>query len=185
MPLLKLFSAKKVFYLPQVLMPRLFRRREIPKGSSFKIGNHDGTCKEELGRGAYGVVVILESKTKKGNSLVAMKAQTPTNCLAWECEILQRIEKRVDTKKRKEYPFPRALSLVAMADGAALGMTAASESGLNLVDLTNVYKAKCNKPVPEILALHYTSRMLRHVELLHWHGKVLVSSHEMFGSDSS
>ena len=28
--------------------------------------------------------------------------------------------------------------------------------------------------VPELVALHYTSKMLRLIETLHWHGKILV-----------
>lgn len=52
-------------------------------------------------------------------------------------------------------------------------MTAASESGLNLVDVVNLYKSRLGENVPELLALHYTARMLCHVETLHWHGKIL------------
>ena len=52
-------------------------------------------------------------------------------------------------------------------------MSAASESGLNLVDVVNMYKAKLGENVPELLAIHYTARMLNHLEMLHWHGKIL------------
>lgn len=52
-------------------------------------------------------------------------------------------------------------------------MSAASESGLNLVDIVNLYKTKLGQNVPELLAMHYTARMLSHLEMLHWHGKIL------------
>ncbi len=41
--------------------------------------------------------------------------------------------------------------------------------------LVNTYK-KINGNVPELIAIYYTSRMLKHLESLHLEGKVLVSS---------
>ena len=54
-------------------------------------------------------------------------------------------------------------------------MTAGSNSGMTLIDVVNTYK-KITGNVPELLAMYYTSRMLKHLELLHRYGKVLVSS---------
>jgi checkpoint serine/threonine-protein kinase len=51
-------------------------------------------------------------------------------------------------------------------------MTAGSESGMNLIDVANTYK-KIMGNVPELIAIYYTSRMLRHLESLHEDGKVL------------
>ena len=53
-------------------------------------------------------------------------------------------------------------------------MTAASDSGMTLIDVVNTYK-KIMGNVPELVAIYYTSRMLRHLESLHQDGKVLVS----------
>lgn len=52
-------------------------------------------------------------------------------------------------------------------------MTAGSKNGMNLVDKSNIYKVREGGPVPELIAMHYTARMLKHIELLHWHGKML------------
>ena len=55
-------------------------------------------------------------------------------------------------------------------------MTCGSQSGLNLVDLVNVYKVKEGASgVPELVALHYTIRMLKHIEAFHWKGIILLS----------
>ena len=53
-------------------------------------------------------------------------------------------------------------------------MTAGSDSGMNLIDVVNTYK-KMTGNVPEIIAIYFTSRMLKHIEALHQDGKVLVS----------
>ena len=51
-------------------------------------------------------------------------------------------------------------------------MSAGSSSGINLLDMVNVYKLK-KEPIPELIAIHYTSRMLLHTEILHAVGKIL------------
>ena len=53
-------------------------------------------------------------------------------------------------------------------------MTAASNSGMTLIDAVNTYK-KAVGNVPELIAIYYTSRMLKHLESLHQDGQVLVS----------
>lgn len=121
----------------------------------------------------YGVVVLLDTSAEQGT--VALKAQGPADCLAWEYEILEKVEQRVGQHlNRNCFPYPRPMSYISFADGALLSMSASSSSGLNLVDLVNVYGAKLNEKVPEIIVLHYASRMLHHIEYLHWHGKILV-----------
>ena len=51
-------------------------------------------------------------------------------------------------------------------------MSSASSSGVNLVDLVNAYLVK-KEPIPELIVIHYTSRMLLHLETLHCTGKIL------------
>ena len=69
-------------------------------------------------------------------------------------------------------PFPKAFSYVKYDNGALLCTSAGSSSGINLLDLVNVYKLK-KEPIPELIAIHHTSRMLLHVETLHSVGKIL------------
>jgi hypothetical protein len=176
-PLQSLLSvAGNSFHLPHVLVPRVLRRKSlIPSKIELSIGKYSGLVSNELGRGTYGVVVLMEAEESSDDGIIAVKAQTPTSCLALECVVLQRLEERIASRQSKTYPFPRPLSFVSLADGAIFSMTAGSRSGLNLVDLANIYKLKLGEPVPELIALHYTSRMLNHIEMLHWHGKILVS----------
>lgn len=151
-------------------LPRPLKSRHLDlSGATIKVGHCEGTVKRELGRGVYGVVALLD----RGDSQeIAIKAQSPAGCLAHEYEILRSIEDRVGEDDKKQ-SFPRALSFLYFADGALLGMTAASASGLNLIDLVNIY-TKHGERIPEILALHYTARMLVHIEALHWKAKILV-----------
>lgn len=142
-----------------------------------QIGKHSGVMNCELGRGAYGMVALMgvhDEDEGVGADTIAVKAQSPTDCLAWECEILRRLENRMESNC-DAYVFPRPLSFISLADGGIFSMTAGSKTGLNLVDLVNVYKLRLGEHVPEIITLHYVSRMLRHLEQLHWHGKMLVS----------
>jgi hypothetical protein len=54
-------------------------------------------------------------------------------------------------------------------------MEAISTSGLNFIDLVNVYRQVRSEPaLPELLALHYVCRMMEVLENLHWFGHVLV-----------
>eukprot|EP00980_Cylindrotheca_fusiformis_P018489 scaffold6124_cov122-Cylindrotheca_fusiformis.AAC.8 len=166
------------FHLPHIPVPRILRRKSvIPSKMELTIGKHSGNVCNELGRGAYGVVFLLEAIEDSDNCILAVKAQAPTSCLALECAILRRLEQRIDPREFRAYPFPRSLSFVSLADGAVFSMTAGSRSGLNLVDLVNAYTQKLGEPLPELIALHYTSRMLKHVEMLHWHGRILVRMH--------
>lgn len=177
-PLPSLLSTRgKCFHLPHVVLPREFSSKHITANTQICVGKHTGVISKELGRGGYGVVALMETeKNCDQTNTIAIKVQSPTDCLAWECEILRRLEKRAKKSDEKDesYPFPRPLTFVSLADGSILSMTAGSKSGLNLVDLVNIYKVKLAEPVPELVALHYTSRLLSHIERLHWHGKILV-----------
>jgi hypothetical protein len=51
-------------------------------------------------------------------------------------------------------------------------MSAGSSSGINFLDVANAYKPK-KEPFPELVAIHYTSMMLLHMETLHSVGKIL------------
>mmetsp|Transcript_17397 Transcript_17397/g.42616 ORF Transcript_17397/g.42616 Transcript_17397/m.42616 type:complete len:297 (+) Transcript_17397:3467-4357(+) len=111
-------------------------------------------------------------KKHKCEEVMAVKSQTPTSCLALEYQCLRRLEERVGSN-HGFHPFPKPLSFVSLADGGILSMTAGSKSGLNIVDLANIYRVKLGETVPELVALHYTSRMLKHVETLHRQGRIL------------
>jgi hypothetical protein len=172
-----LFASGKEFHLPKATLPRELRRKRIARNTEVVVGKYGGRLCKELGRGAYGVVLLMDSpKTMMSNS-VAVKVQSPTNSLAWEYELLQRLADRLalsgNNNAKKSYP--QAFSFISLSDGGILSMSAASSSGLNLLDLSNFYKLKLGEPVPELLVLHFTSQMLRIVADMHCHGKILVS----------
>jgi hypothetical protein len=163
--------------LPTYVIPRPLKQRTVQHGVELIIDCCKGIVDQELGRGSNGIVVVLEEEGQSDIGPIAIKSQSPTGCLAWEYEILKTIENRVrdgNSKQIGSLPFPTALSFVSLADGALLTTTAASRSGLNLIDLKNIY-ADNGEDIPEVLVLYYTTRMLHHIELLHWHAKVLVS----------
>lgn len=166
-------STKSVYDVPKYVLPRIFRKKLLDKGSEIKIGYSIGTVQRELGRGANGVVVLLNIDSE-ANASVAVKAQAYTPTLAMEYEILKRIEDRIGKRWAPEqaspFPYPRPLAFVALADGGMMSMTAASESGLTLVDLVNLYR-KWNEKIEDLIPLHYAARMMHHLELLHWHGE--------------
>lgn len=161
--------------LPKQSVPRPLLQATSTKGAKIVLGDRRGVVKEELGKGTYGKVVLMES-TNPTVGVVAVKAQAPTDCLGLEYVILKAVEERVEPHCKGGFPFPRALSFVSVANGGLLGMTnGGSNSGINLVDLVNVYKVLEDTPVPELIAFHYTILMLKIIEALHWHGKILVS----------
>ena len=160
---------------PTQVFPRPLKQQEIQEGSMITVGRFSSKLKRVLGRGTYGVVILVEDGPDSRK--VAIKAQRPSGCLAHEYEIMQKIQERLGSRAHhsSKIAFPEALSFLTLADGAMMALSAGSTSGLNLVDLVNVYKLKFQKNVPEILALHYTARILCHLEALHWHAKILVS----------
>jgi len=173
-----LISNGKAFYLPGAALPKQLRRKHIVSNTKVVVGKHGGlVLRKELGRGAYGRVVLMNTPDSLHCSTVAIKVQSPTGSLAWEYTVLQRLERRIlhDGKQDFDYAYPRPVSFISLADGGLLSMSAASETGFTLVDLSNFYKLKVGSTVPELLALHYTSIALRIIEQLHWHGKILVS----------
>lgn len=162
--------------LPTQAMPRSLMKKTSTQGSEISVGSKSGVIKHELGRGSYGVVVILETDNDDCDT-VAVKAQAPTDCLAWEFEVMRRLKQRVSphhtSNPASPLSFPEPISFVSLGNGGLLGMTAGSTTGMNLVDIVNVYKKCEGGPVPELIAIHYTARMLKHIETLHWHGKIL------------
>ncbi len=172
-----LFSRGKLFDLPRVPLPKQLRRKYLVSDSNVLFGKHGGLLlKKELGRGTFGRVILVNPTGTATSGTVAIKVQSPTHSLAWEFVVLQRLERRLlqNTKQSDTYTFPRPISFISLADGGILTMSAASQTGLNLVDLSNFYKLKLGETVPELLAFHYTSAALRIIEVLHVHGKILV-----------
>jgi hypothetical protein len=148
----------------------------VAPGTEIRFGKSSAIVKRELGRGSYGRVALLEPDPSCQQQLVALKAQSPTNCLAWEFEILKKVQRRIGPQYQQgSFPYSVPLSYISLFDGALLAMTAASSSGFNLVDLANVYRSpQHNRTMPEDVVMHYTAKMLLRVEEVHWHGKILV-----------
>jgi len=179
-------------------LPLCLSTKNFSKSSQVNISGFSMTVLHEIGRGSYGVVFLCEVAKEQGISghqiddkCVAIKVQRPIGSLVWEHHILKKLHERLPTNlnapKHKDeiqrnkkqvcgqytYPFPKALLLASYTDGGILGMTAGSQMGLNLVDIVNLHKVSGGGSVPEILTIHYTCRMLMHIESLHWHGKIL------------
>lgn len=173
----RLFSKGKTLDLPSVLLPKQLRRKRLVSDSNVLFGKHGGLfVKKELGRGTFGRVILVNTTGTATSGTVAIKVQSPTHSLAWEFVVLQRLERRLlrNMKQSDGYTFPRPINFISLADGGILSMSAASETGLTLVDLSNFYKLKLGESVPELLAFHYTAAALRIIEQLHLHGKILV-----------
>ena len=94
----------------------------------------------------------------------ALKIQAPIGSLANEYLIAKTIEDRLQPDASSFFQFPRSQSLYAFKEGGLYLMTAASDSGMTLIDVVNTYKKLLGK-VPELVAIYYTSRMLRYVRL--------------------
>lgn len=165
--------------LPSHVLPHNLRlqKSSVAAGTRIVLGRSSASVKQELGRGAYGCVLLLETDGNSAEAKAAVKAQAPVGSLAWEYEILERLRTRFRKKlaSSTRIPFPAPLSFVALADGALLTMEAVSTSGLNFIDLINVHRGHRGEPaLPELLALHYVSRMMDALQSLHWIGHVLV-----------
>lgn len=167
--------------MPKALLRQSFTTGtiiDLSGGESVKVPlvPHDGgekvTIAYELGRGVYGVVLLCNDETGRSD---ALKIQAPIGSLAHEYSVLLRVEDRVQPKPSAFYPFPRSRALYAFAEGGLFSMTAASDSGMTLIDVVNTYK-KIMGNVPELVSIYFTSRMLNHLETLHQSGRVLVSS---------
>ena len=175
-----LMTENLVSNLPCDCLPSNLRlsTKEIAPGTKFVLRRKTAAVKRQLGRGAFGRVLLLASDEHTSDEMAAVKAQSPIGPLAWEFEILERLRDRLKGKldPLKQSPFPQPLSFVSLADGAFLTMQAVSESGFTFVDLVNFHRQVRGKhSLPEILALHYVCRMLYVLETLHWFGHILVS----------
>lgn len=151
-------------------MPRALVRKTFARGQSFKLGGAPVRIVNELGRGVYGVVLLIEIDGEAEK--FALKIQAPIGSLAHEYCILQRIEDRLRPNVASFFPYPRPKSLYAFKEGGTFLMTAASYSGFTLLDVVNIFNKIIGK-VPELVAIYYTSRMLEHIDTLHREGKVL------------
>jgi Mad3/BUB1 homology region 1. len=138
------------------------------KRTSFKLGSSDNVAFHKLGSGSNGTVFLCASKNcTKHDGIFALKVQSPVGCLAWEYMVLAKLK----TRLKHFNLIPNVASISLFGDGGAMQMTAGSKTGFTLLDLVNLYKGN----VPELLAIHYTHRMLTVIEILHLRGKILVS----------
>lgn len=114
--LTKILSVKSLVYdEPRYVLPKIFKSKLLAQGSQIKIGSCVGTVKQELGRGAYGVVVLMNVDSDETDKL-AVKAQTSSETLAWEYEILQKLEDRVGDR----FSYPKPLAFTSLADGSLM-----------------------------------------------------------------
>ena len=172
----------KVYHMAGHLVPRCLRlgkkSSRIGQNEEIRVSKSHAILQKELGRGSYGVVALLQKAHEADSSeQVALKAQAPSGCLAWEYEILRKLRMRLKSKAKHGVPFPCPMAYLGLEDGAMMAMSAVSHSGITLLDLVNNYKSTDHvggDTMPEILAIHYTCRMLHHIELLHSRGKILV-----------
>ena len=159
-------------------LPKALLRKSFPTGTNVDLSSGESaTIINELGRGVYGVVLLVDvasEESDKKRQRRALKIQAPIGSLAHEYTLLLEIEERVQSDSSGFYPFPRSEALYAFSQGGLFTMTAGSETGMNLIDVANTYK-KIMGNVPELIAIYYTSRMLRHLDVLHTDGNVLVS----------
>jgi len=173
---MKSHSGFNVFDHRRLALPKALLRKSFPSGTKVDfLGGESATIINELGRGVYGVVLLVDvssEESNEGSQRRALKIQAPIGSLAHEYSLLLEVEERVQPDSSGFYPFPRSEALCAFSQGGLFMMTAGSESGMNLIDVANTYK-KIMGNVPELIAIYYTSRMLRHLELLHEDGKVL------------
>lgn len=138
------------------------------KGGSFALDGFEYSLLHKLGSGAYGTVFLCRTQDegqRQEHDRFALKVQSPVGCLAWEYLVLDKLKYRVTDNNM----FPEASSINFFSNGGAIQMTAGSESGFNLLDVVNLYKGN----VPELIAIHYTHRMLCTLEELHLRGKML------------
>jgi checkpoint serine/threonine-protein kinase len=139
------------------------RRKIAPDSQVFS-----GFVSRELGRGMNGIVFLLDVEKITKIDKIAVKAQPSAASLAWEWKVLQSIEDRIERHNNSTIQmFPRPLTFVSCLDGAMMGLSAASDSGINLVDLSNWYRSNLREEVPECIVLHYLACMLKVIDQLH------------------
>ena len=147
----------------------------------FELNGNDHKVLHKLGSGCFGTVLLCESlNSAKGAEIsknFALKVQKPTGCLAWEFLVLQKLQRRLNKQYvGRDIAILGVHSLTLFRDGAVMQMTAGSQSGFNLLDIVNFHKGN----VPELIAIHYTQRMLLFMEMLHVRGKVVVSAYTKY-----
>lgn len=166
---------KNVLDRRDILLPASLNRSKPVLGQTISILKDSFVVHHELGRGAHGTVLLCSNLR---DEFVALKVQSPTGCLAHEFKILSSVENRLISKGEPKVQsinnFPRPLHFVAHGDGSLLSMTTASRSGINLIDLVNIYQKVEGGRVPELLALFYVSKMLQCVAILHSRCSILV-----------
>lgn len=167
-----------VYDLPTCVLPRSFKQGNIQVGTEFAIDFRHAIVDQVLHQNSNEIQVVLNEDGPSGAGPISMKSQSPMGCLAWEYEVLRKINDRVQNEVpisiSAATPFPTALSFVFLADGAILTTLMESKSRYrSLSDLKRVYDMT-GEEMPEVLILHYTARMLYSIEMLHWHAKVLV-----------
>ena len=157
----------RAYALPRILNV-VKRKKPIKSGKKVAIGNVSAAVQHELGRGGYGCVVILKSGGGNAKQIAVKAQKRAAGSLAAEFEILAALRTR---SSRKIAPF--AFSFVRLSDGDMLAMEPASSSGLTLHDLVNNYRLLGRRAAPELVALHYVSRMVASVDYLHRFGNIL------------
>jgi hypothetical protein len=152
-------------------LPKRFSKLS-KRGTVINVGGQDILVKNDLGCGSHGTVLLCASSYYPQEN-IALKFQKDPTSLAWEYEVLEEIQNRTknNTESSQNPMFPSPLTFTLFGNGASMGMTAASATGLTLLDVVNAN----NRSVPELLAIYYTSRMLKCLEQLHLTAKILVS----------
>ncbi|KAG6613628.1 BUB protein kinase [Phytophthora cinnamomi] len=87
--------------------------------------------------------------------------------LAWEFYITNRVKKKLRVEKKipdGEFPLPKLSGLHLFPNGALMIMDKGNFG--TLFDVLNCYK-QAGVPFPEVLAVYYSIRMLKCIELLH------------------
>lgn len=112
---LTLSKQGNVVEMPTCKMPRGLKRKALNQGEEMKVGSRTGVIKHELGKGSYGVVVLMDSVAE--SRTLAVKAQCPTDCLAWEFVLMKRLVERTESHVTNSVlPFPKRMSFTSLSD---------------------------------------------------------------------
>ena len=165
----------QVFDYRKKQIPRELLRKSFCSGFTIDLfGGRTVKIIHELGRGVHGVVLLCADDSTEEHQNDALKIQAPIGSLAHEYSILLRLEEKINLDSSGFYPFPQSQALYAFSEGGLFVMSAGSDSGMTLLDVVNTCKKSIGS-VPEMLAIYYTARMMKHLECLHRDGNVLVS----------
>mmetsp|Transcript_26156 Transcript_26156/g.60121 ORF Transcript_26156/g.60121 Transcript_26156/m.60121 type:complete len:289 (-) Transcript_26156:585-1451(-) len=161
-----------------IILPKTLFSKRAMVGTQLMLDGLKMACVRELGSGSNATVLLCRKDMSAPDPReIAVKVQSPTGCLALEYTILRDLDLRMKRAGKNTNFLPKPFSFHAYSNGSLLGMTAGSQNGINLLDIVNIHKT-CggSHGVPELLVIHYTSRMLQHLIELHRVGQVLVSS---------